>query len=588
MAISEEFLSELRDRTDIEDVLSSYIHFKRRGKNLVGLCPFHSEKTPSFTVYPENGSFYCFGCGAGGDTITFIRRMENLDYVEAVKFLADRAGLRMPEDGFDDTLSKRRQRILSANREAAKFFHTQLLLPENTAALEYFTKDRALSMQTIRHFGLGYAPNSWDALLRHMQNKGYSASELVDANLVRASTKNTGSFYDSFRNRVMIPIIDVRGNVIAFGGRVLDDTKPKYINTSDTLVYKKSKEVFALNFAKNAGERRLILCEGYMDVIALHQADFAFAVAGCGTALTQDQARLLSRYADEVILSYDADGAGQEALRKAIGIFSSIGMKIKVLKLSGGKDPDEIIRKYGRERFQSLLDGAANDIEFRILAQREKYDLDSDDGKVRFLKDAVEILASLDNQIERDVYASRIAGEFSVDKAALMAQLDQARVHLQRRRKREHMDELTKSLMPQKDELNPEMRTHYRAAKAEESLLTLLMNNSDFYQQLSGELSEDLFVTAFHRHVFAQLKKHWETGGTVDPTHLSGDFEPQEFGRVTRLFMNRALYLNTPEECRDYIRILREEKEKETKQTQDFSDDNVFLRSFSQLKEKKQ
>lgn len=588
MAISEEFLSELRDRTDIEDVLSSYIHFKRRGKNLVGLCPFHSEKTPSFTVYPENGSFYCFGCGAGGDTITFIRRMENLDYVEAVKFLADRAGLRMPEDGFDDTLSKRRQRILSANREAAKFFHAQLLLPENAAALDYFVKDRALSMQTIRHFGLGFAPDSWDTLLRYMQKKGYSAAELVDANLVRASTKHAGSFYDSFRNRVMIPIIDVRGNVIAFGGRVLDDTKPKYINTSDTLVYKKSKEVFALNFAKNAGERRLILCEGYMDVIALHQADFTFAVAGCGTALTQDQARLLTRYADEVILSYDADGAGQEALRKAMGIFSAIGMKIKVLKLSGGKDPDEIIRKYGRERFQSLLDGAANDIEFRLLAQREKFDLESDDGKVRFLKAAVEILASLDNQIERDVYTSRIAGELSVDKAAITAQLEQARFDLKRRRKREHMDELTKSLLPQKDALNPEMRTHYRAAKAEEALLTLLLNNNDFYRRLSDELSQELFLTSFHRRVFAQLQKRLETDGTADLAHLSADFDPEEFGRVTRLFMNRSMYLNTLEECRDYIHILREEKQKQTDQTQDISDDDAFLRSFSRLKEKKQ
>lgn len=588
MAISEDFLSQLRDRTDIEDLLSSYIHLKRRGKNLVGLCPFHSEKTPSFTVYPENGSFYCFGCGAGGDAITFIRRMENLDYVEAVKLLAERAGLRMPEDGVDDSLSKRRRRILEANREAAKFFHAQLFLPENAQALDYFAGRRALSGQTIRHFGLGYAPNSWDALLKHMKSKGFSSSELVEANLVRSSERREGSFYDNFRNRVMIPIIDVRGNVIAFGGRVLDDAKPKYINTADTLVYKKSKEVFALNFAKNAGERRLILCEGYMDVIALHQAGFPFAVAGCGTALTQEQARLLSRYADEVILSYDADGAGQEALRKAIGIFSDIGMKIKVLKLTGGKDPDEIIRKFGAERFRSLLDGAANDIEYRILAEREKYDVDSDDGKIRFMKAAVEILASLDNLIERDVYTSRIAGELAVDKSAISAQIEQARIARQRRQKRENMDKLTRSLMPQKDALNPEMQTHYRAAKAEEALLTLLMNNPDFYKSLSDELSEDLFVTSFHRHVFAQLKKRFDTDSSVELSHLSSSFEPQEFGRVTKLFMNRSLYQNTLEECRDFIGTLRQEREKAAAQSQDIADDDAFLQSFSRLREKKQ
>ena len=586
MAISEAFLTELRDRTDIEDLLSSYMTLKRRGKNLVGLCPFHSEKTPSFTVYPENGSFYCFGCGAGGDVITFVRRMENLDYVEAVKFLAQRAGLRMPEDGFDDTLSKRRQRILAANREAAKFFHGQLLLPQNREALEYFTENRRLSMQTIRHFGLGFAPNSWDALLRHMQAQGFSQSELTDANLVRKSTKNENSSYDAFRNRVMIPIIDIRGNVIAFGGRVLDDTKPKYINTSDTLVYKKSREVFALNFAKNSGDRRLILCEGYMDVIALHQAGFSFAVAGCGTALTQEQARLLSRYAEEIVLSYDADEAGQQALQKAIGIFSSIGMKVKVLKLSGGKDPDEILRKYGRERFLALLDGAANDIEYRILAEREKFDLTSDDGKVRFLKSVTDYLAQIESPIELDVYTSRLADELSVDKTALTVQIEQTRLRLQKQRKRSRMDELTKSLTPHRDALNPDMTRHYRAAKAEEAILTLLMNNNDFIDAVQSELGEESFVTPFHRHVFSRTMRCWRECGVLDIPHLSAYFEPEEFGRVTRIFMNRVSYANTLEELRECIRTLDEERDKSSAAPQ-LEDDDSFLKSFQTMKEKK-
>ncbi|MBQ7542822.1 MAG: DNA primase [Clostridia bacterium] len=588
MAISEEFLSALRDRTSIEDLVSSYVTLKRRGKNLVGLCPFHSEKTPSFTLYPENGSFYCFGCGAGGDVITFVRRMENLDRIEAIKFLAQRAGMRMPEDGFDDTLSKRRQRILAANREAAKFFHSQLLLPENSFALDYFTKDRRLSMQTVRHFGLGYAPGRWDALLRHMQQAGFSDNELADANLVRRSTKNENSCYDAFRARVMIPIIDIRGNVIAFGGRVLDDSKPKYINTSDTLVYKKSREIFALNFAKNSGERRLILCEGYMDVIALHQADFLFAVAGCGTALTQEQAHLISRYADEVLLCYDSDEAGQEALRKAIGIFSSIGMKIKVLKLTGGKDPDEIIRKFGRERFSALLDGAANDVEFRILALRDRFDVTTDDGKVQFLKSATELLASLDNLIERDVYTSRMADELNVDKAALNAQIEQTRARMRRQKKRTQMDDLTKSLTVRRDPLNPEMQQHYRAAKAEEAILTLLMNNNDFIAAVSDELSEDSFITSFHRHVYSCLMQCWNTSGEVDIPHLSAYFDPEEIGRVTRIYMKRGVYANTIDELRECIRTLDEEREKLTQQDVQIEDDDAFLNSFQRMKENKQ
>ena len=587
MAISEEFLSELRDRTDIEDLLSSYMTLKRRGKTLVGLCPFHSEKTPSFTAYPENNSFYCFGCGAGGDVVTFVRRMENLDYLEAVKFLAQRAGLRMPEDGFDDTLSKRRQRILSANREAAKFYHACLMQPENAHALNYYLEKRGLTMATVRHFGLGYAPDKWDALLRHMQQKGYTTAELLDANLIRQSSKSQ-SYYDNFRNRVITPIIDVRSNVIAFGGRVLDDSKPKYVNTSDTLVYKKSREVFALNFAKNANERRLIMCEGYMDVIALHQAGFTYAVAGCGTALTHEQARLLSRYADEVLLCYDADEAGQTALRKAISIFSSVGMKIKVIRLSGGKDPDEILRKYGKDRFRALLDGAANDIEFRILAEREKYDLESDDGKVRFLGAVIDLLAAVENSIERDVYVSRLATELSVDKSAVQAQIDHAKKTLRRRRNREQMQELSRTLTQTKDTLNPEQRDHYRAAKAEQAILTLLLHNNDFIEAVRRVLSPEDFVTSLYAHIYTQFLACFDEAGVVDLMHLSAYFDPEEMSRVTRLDRNGALYLNTLEECLDCVHTLLQEKQKLRQPDDTLDDDASFLNSFKQLKENKQ
>ena len=320
MPIPESFLQELKFKSEIEDVISPYVQLKRRGSTLVGLCPFHNEKTPSFTVYPQTQSFYCFGCGAGGDAITFIKKIENLDYVDAVRFLAERAGLNMPQEGVDDSLSVKRRTILEINRAAAKFFYSSLYAAGKDAetARQYY-QNRKLTEQTVRHFGLGYAPNTWDALLRHLTAKGYKASDVEQAGLARRG--RNGGYYDVFRNRVMTPIIDVRGNVIAFGGRVLDDSKPKYINTSDTLVYKKTNALFSLNFAKESGERSIILCEGYMDVIMMHQAGFPNAVAGCGTALTEEQVHLIARYADEVILVYDADEAGQKALNKAVPMF---------------------------------------------------------------------------------------------------------------------------------------------------------------------------------------------------------------------------------------------------------------------------
>ena len=344
MAINDAFLSELKMRTDIMDLVSSYVSLdsRRQGRTHKGLCPFHNEKTPSFMVYEDTQSFYCFGCGAGGDAITFAMKIENLDYIEAVKLLAERAGLSMPQDGYDDSLHQKKNRILAANREAARFFHSCLLDKKNSHALNYFL-NRGLTAQTIKHFGLGYAPDSWDSLIKHMRSKGFSVNELYDADLVKKSTKNGERFYDNFRNRMMTPIIDIRGNVIGFGGRVLDDSKPKYVNTADTLVYKKSHEVFAMNYAKNSKEDFLIVAEGYMDVIALHQAGFTNAVACLGTALTNEQARLMKRYTDEVVLSYDSDEAGQKATKRAMQIFSDSGLKVRVLQLRGGKDPDDII-----------------------------------------------------------------------------------------------------------------------------------------------------------------------------------------------------------------------------------------------------
>lgn len=580
MRLSDSFLEQLRANTDIESVISPYVNLRRRGKNLVGLCPFHNEKTPSFTVYPENGSFYCFGCGVGGDVITFVRRMENLDYMEAVKQLADRAGMALPEDGYDDTLAKKRTAVLAANRAAAKFFHSQLFTDRGRHALNYFL-DRGLTMETIRHFGLGFAPDDWRALKNHLNEQGFDDVLLESANLLRRSDKNGKvSYYDNFRNRVMFPIIDPRGNVIAFGGRVLDDSKPKYINTSDTLVYKKSNGVFALNFAKNGNDGKLIIAEGYMDVIALHQAGFTNAVACLGTALTKEQANLLSRYADEIILSYDADEAGQKATARALGIFGTTGMEIKVLRLTGGKDPDEIIKKYGAQRFRDIINGAANDTEYRLLRARQGIDLSTDDGKVKYLSAATEVLAGIPSPVEVDVYASRLANELGVDKLAIESQVKYKREGLRKRRMVQREQDQKRLLINGQNTKNPERSQHLRAAKAEETLIASLMRNPDFYNKLRDELSADYFVTALNRRIFSVILSRLDEGGNTEPYFLSSEFTPDEMDEVERIFRSAAQLSNTVEECADCIKILKEEKNKpESIKASELSDDD-FAKLF--------
>lgn len=580
MRLSDSFLEQLRANTDIESVISPYVNLRRRGKNLVGLCPFHNEKTPSFTVYPENGSFYCFGCGVGGDVITFVRRMENLDYMEAVKQLADRAGMALPEDGYDDTLAKKRTAVLAANRAAAKFFHYQLFTDRGRHALNYFL-DRGLTMETIRHFGLGFAPDDWRALKNHLNEQGFDDVLLESANLLRRSDKNGKvSYYDNFRNRVMFPIIDPRGNVIAFGGRVLDDSKPKYINTSDTLVYKKSNGVFALNFAKNGNDGKLIIAEGYMDVIALHQAGFTNAVACLGTALTKEQANLLSRYADEIILSYDADEAGQKATARALGIFGTTGMEIKVLRLTGGKDPDEIIKKYGAQRFRDIINGAANDTEYRLLRARQGIDLSTDDGKVKYLSAATEVLAGIPSPVEVDVYASRLANELGVDKLAIESQVKYKREGLRKRRMAQREQDQKRLLINGQNTKNPERSQHLRAAKAEETLIASLMRNPDFHNKLRDELSADYFVTALNRRIFSVILSRLDEGGNTEPYFLSSEFTPDEMDEVERIFRSAAQLSNTVEECADCIKILKEEKNKpESIKASELSDDD-FAKLF--------
>lgn len=579
MKISERFIQELLEKVDIEQVVSPYVNLKRRGKTLVGLCPFHNEKTPSFTVYPESHSFYCFGCGAGGDVISFVRRMENLDYVEAVKSVAQLAGVSMPEDGYDDSLSKQRMRLLGANREAARFFNACLFEPENRHALDYFL-NRGLTVNTIRRFGLGYAPDDWRRLINHLREKGYTEQELVLANLARRSDKNgKANYYDNFRNRVMFPIIDLRGNVIAFGGRVMDDSKPKYINTSDTPVYKKSNGVFALNFAKNANDNKLILVEGYMDVIALHQAGFTNAVACLGTAFTSEQANLLSRYADEIMICYDNDGAGKQATERALAVLGKTGLKLRVVQMTGGKDADEIIRKHGKERFADLLSEAANKTEYRLLEERAKYNLSTDDGKLRFLMSAAQILASC-GSIEQDIYANRLSNELGVGVDSIKAQIKASASKLRRaeeaRRREETQKMLSKSC---EDKNNPERAGNIRAAIAEETLIASFMRNPDFYNKLKDKVSAEIFVTSFNRRVFECLAEGLDGGFEPSLSLFSASFTPSEMDSIARISLKKETLGNTLSECEDCIRVLKECSESTAVDAAAVSDEE-FLKLF--------
>ena len=584
---SDEFLSELRMRCDIEQIISSYVPLRRRGKNLVGLCPFHNEKTPSFTVYPETESFYCFGCAAGGEVISFIRRIENLDYVEAVRFLCERAGMNMPEDGYDSSLAQKRKRMYEVNREAARFFHEYLFSPEGKAGLDYY-KSRGYSKKTLVRFGMGYAPNDWRKLLNHMRERGYSYEELYDANLANKSEKNGKvNFYDNFRNRVMVPIIDPRGNVVAFGGRVLDDSKPKYVNTSDTLVYKKSLGVFGLNFAKNSKEKSLILVEGYMDAISLHQAGFDNAIACLGTALTSEMAHLLSRYTDKIILSYDADEAGQKATQRAIGIFSSIGMKLNVVNLTGGKDPDEILRKFGPERFRNLIDGASNDIEYELLKARKDYALETADGKMKYLTKACEILAGTGDSIAQDIYASKLAEELDVEKQTIsvrIGQLKRKRMNVERKRK---FSELEQKAVSQARNEAMKSGTTVRVLKAQKRLLALLFGNPDFLPLSEGKITQEDFPDGICGTLYRLISDKIKNGESLELGCFAEMLGDSEMSTLVGIIRSADGLTSTKKEYSDCINVILEEKNKEKNVSPGQMDDGEFAKAIAELNKKK-
>lgn len=587
MPLPEAFLSELKDRSDISDVASMYVNLKRRGRNLVGLCPFHGEKTPSFTVYPENGSFYCFGCGAGGDVITFIRKIENLDYIDAIKFLSQRAGLDMPEDSYDNSISELRRRIFEANREAGRFYYASLYSGAGRQGLEYL-RGRGLTEGIIKHFGLGFSPENRFALTDYLKSKGFTAQDLVAANLVYQN-KN-GRISDRFYNRVMFPIIDLRGNVIAFGGRIMTDQKPKYLNTSDTPVFKKSANLFALNFAKNSGTRSLILCEGYMDVIALHQTGITRAVATLGTSLTQEQAMLMKRYADEVFICYDSDEAGQKAAQRAITLLRSAGISIKVITIPGAKDPDEFIKANGvsgAERFEQLLEKSSNDVEYRINKIKKKYILTEQSQVVEYLSECAKVLSLLQNPIEEEVYAGHLSVETGVGKSTIIKQIHSYKKRNKRESTKLHFKAIQTATSARNDRINSEKSLHLRAARAEEVLIAYIINNQDMIIRSNELLPPEKMVTSFNRRVYKTIIDRASNGKGVMPTDISGEFTIDENAKIAGMLASFGGDITSSEAFEDCIKVILSESEKITADEAAHTDINDIEVYLARLKRQK-
>ena len=558
MAIPEDVINEIKYRNDIETVISQYVTLKRRGKNLVGLCPFHGEKTPSFTVYPETSSFYCFGCGVGGDVFTFTGLIENLDYIESIKHLAEKSGVTLPDSGYDDSMLRLKNRIYDINKETGRFFHACLLTDEGKWARDYLL-GRGLSMSTIKHFGLGAAPDSWDALINHLKSKGYTIEEMLAANVIGKS--NRGSYYDRFRRRVMFPIINIRGNVVGFSGRAMpgeDKQGGKYVNTSDTPVYKKSNNLFGMNFAKNHCAERIILVEGNMDVITLHQAGFKNAVAPLGTAFTEEQANLLARYTKEVILTMDSDEAGQKAIKRASEILEKTGLKTRVISIPDGKDPDEFIKKNGPDRFRALIEGAVSDIEYKLLMAAKDIDLDADDGKLKYLSAAAEIIAEQSDIMTRDIYIGRLSDKYGVSRTALETKVKELRKKYVRVKEKKEIDGIINPRFT-KNDVNPEKRISVKGTNAEETLIAVLMQHPDFYKIAEEKLPPKKMITSLNRRIYETILSTLKTGRSLDISVFAEKLLPAELGLLVSLQNSDKAGINAKTVLNDCIGVILEE-----------------------------
>ena len=556
------FLDELIARSDIVDVVSGYVALQRKGGNLFGLCPFHNEKTPSFSVSPDKQIYHCFGCKKGGGAINFIMEIENLTFPEAVRFLAKRANLPVPEDdGPQDGADRLRRRVLELNRDAARWYYDLLCSPEGAAVQAYLDKRRIRRGIAVR-FGMGASPDRWDGLLTAMTRRGYTKEELLAAGLV-VNGKN-GRLYDKFRNRLMLPVIDTRGDVVGFGSRVIDNSEPKYMNTTETITYSKRRILYGLNLAKKTKRPNIILCEGNLDVVTLHQAGFDNAVASMGTALTVEQARLLSRFTKELVLCYDNDNAGQLATQRALELLNNSEFSVKVLKLPNrmvdGKptkqDADDFIKNYGPAAFENLLSGSENGVEFRMTQIAARYDLTSDEGRIGYAGEIAEELCRLENAVERDVYTNRAAQTAGLSPEAMKLEVQRAfkRRAVRDRKARERQElNLTRSLQPADRAIRYD---DLRSAMAEEGVIRLLMQDDSLFPD-QPPLREDEFSSPLLGRIYGELWRCRGSGSSM--AALSASLTPEEMSHLTTLLQKPESTANAPQALADYIRIIREE-----------------------------
>ena len=578
MAFPAAFIDELIVRNPIEDVVSQYVELKRKGGRLFGLCPFHGEKTASFSVSPDAQLYYCFGCHKGGGVINFIMDIEGLSYPDAVRFLANRAGLEVPEDEAYRSQYKLQERLWALCRDAARYYRRQLFSPEGKQAVEYIV-GRGLSRQTVTNFGLGFAPPGWSGLLDAMKEMGYSVDELMAAGLALRSQKSGGA-YDRFRNRLMFPIIDIRGNVIGFGGRVMDDSTPKYLNSPESTIFNKRKNLFAMNVAKKSKLGYIILTEGYMDAIALHQYGFDSAVASLGTALTEEHANLLSKYTEQIVLTYDSDEAGQNATRRAVPILEKAGLKVKILRMEGAKDPDEFLKKFGADRFRLLLERSENHAEYQLQTLERRYDLSLDEQRVAFLSEAAQMIAGLPSAIEREVYGARAAQSAGITPEAMKIEVNKAyRRRLSREKKAREREAMAPAAHAQ-----PESRSirysNLRSAMAEEGLLRMILREPALLDQ-AGDLSPEDFSSPLLGRTFEALRGRGREGLQVSLAALSESFTAEELAHLTQMSQKKN-ELVSEDAFRDYLGIILDESARSGVRT-----DQDLLALRDRLKQKK-
>ncbi len=566
MRIPKNVLDEIEQRSDITDVISSYVTLQRSGSNLKGLCPFHSEKTPSFVVYPASNSFYCFGCGAGGNVFSFVMKAENLDFAGAAEFLANRAGIRLPQDGYreEDEHTVSRRRVYEINLAAAKYFRACLFDPAIGAeAMNYLSGQRRLSAAVIKHFGLGFAPDSFSAFGEYMRAQGFGEEELRQSDLLSYSEKSKRC-YARFRNRVMFPIIDTSGNIIGFGGRVMDDSKPKYLNSSDTPGFKKSRNLFALNYAKNNCSDSLILCEGYMDVIAMHSAGFENAVATLGTAITQEQARIIARYTKKVILIYDSDEAGRKADERAMRLLGEVGLEVRILKLKGAKDPDEFIRNFGRARFSQALRGSQSGFEHKLETIIAKYDITEAEGRIRATREVCDVIAASGSSVEREVYIAAAAERLSLTTDSIRSDVERARRRLYNEFRQKQSRDAVSAAKHYGDSVNLDAAKNVAASGAEDVIIGMMLLFEEYREAVvSGRVALDAgdFFTAFGKRVFGEICRLQSSEDGFSRAMLFQDFSADEQGRLTALERARSqLSDNSMKVFGEAVETLRNER----------------------------